>query len=672
MKHKGFLIAAVSAMAGSAVVLSGCEWRPFGRDYFVTSGDGKAGSSYGEPWINSNTYGTVNKDTTHDGENGDIYLSANYDNIIATELKDGESSAGVQEEASKQVSSSLLEMMKTKGTSPESSQVNTLYELYTDTESRKNAWTETILPQIKSLQDVQDLSGLSAYLCSDAYFDNGENIVSFDYDLDYNDPSIYSFVIIPTSLSLGDSAEYSNKSEYGEKTEDIFTKQASLLLKKAGYSDDGAKTIIQNALMFEKDIASHMKPQEFRYSSEYISSVNNPADIAQLKAEQGNFPLSGIMEAYGIDKSEHIYLIEPEWLAGMKEIYTEENFENIKSYVLIKTLQGYADSADEETYIGIRDIYNEANDIKEGSTLEDYAFSYVKGLLPGTLGKMYIESQIDPEDKNEAEKLVNDILDKYKIRVNEITFLSENTRSEALKKLENMKVHVAYTDTSPAASAADIKSKEEGGTLVEAVVAVRKADREYKLSHLNRAVSDSDLDGDITEVSVKYFGLGNILVVNAGALKGYFSSEMTREEQLGGLGSLVAKTIAGAVLKTGSEYDADGKYSPYWSDSDIKAYEDHYKNLKEELNSIKPFKDDTKLDGTRVLDSVVNEIFGFKVLNDIASDNNIDKEKLSKAFALSRFTVMREDTMEKTGLNSSEALPYITVNTTIKHNSEDM
>ena len=56
------------------------------------------------------------------------------------------------------------------------------------------------------------------------------SIVSFDYDLDYNDPSVYSFVVIPHRLSLGAPwmAEYAAKrSDYGNKTEDVFTKQAS-------------------------------------------------------------------------------------------------------------------------------------------------------------------------------------------------------------------------------------------------------------------------------------------------------------------------------------------------------------------------------------------------------------------------------------------------------------
>ena len=667
MRHKGFLVATLAGVAGSAVLLAGCEWRPYGRDYFVTPGDGKAGSSYGEPWINSNTYGTVNKDTAHNGENGDIYLSANYDKIIATELTDGKSSAGVQEEASEQVSSSLLEMMKNKGTTPESAQVNALYGLYTDTEGRKNAWTEAILPQIRSLQDVQDLAGLSAYLCSDDYFDNGENIVSFDYDLDYNDPSVYSFVVIPTSLSLGDSAEYENKSDYGNKTEDIFTKQAALLLKKAGYADDGAQTIIKNALQFEKEIAAHMKTQEFKYSSEYISSVNNPVDITKLETDQGSFPLSGIMEAYGISSGEHIYMIEPEWLAGMKEIYTEENFDNIKSYILIKTLQGFADSADEETYTGIRDIYNEANDIKEGKTLEDYAYSYVKGMLPGTLGRMYVDTQISAGDKKAAEEMASDIIEELKVQVEGFDFLSEKASSEALKKLENIKVHVAYTDTSPKASGAVITSKEEGGNLAEAVVAIRRADREDKLSRLDKEVSDDDLDGDVTDVSVRYYGIGNSLVINAGALKGYFSSGMSREEQLGGLGMFVARAAAGAVLKTGSLYDAEGKYAPCWSESDTKGYEEHYKALKEELDAVKPFKNDTKLDGARVLDNVVNELQGFKAVSQIAKEEGLNKDALETAYAKSRFTVMREDTMESQGLNSSEALPYITVDAVIKH-----
>lgn len=45
----------------------------------------------------------------------------------------------------------------------------------------------------------------------------------------------------------------------------------------------------------------------------------------------------------------------------------------------------------------------------------------------------------------------------------------------------------------------------------------------------------------------------------------------------------------------------------------------------------------------------------------------LNKDALETAYAKSRFTVMREDTMESQGLNSSEALPYITVDAVIKH-----
>lgn len=668
MKHKSFVVVTAAGIIGCSAILGGCQWRPYGRDYFVTEGDGKAGSSYGEPWVNSNTYGTVNKDTEPKGKNGDdIYLSANIDKILSTELTDGKKSAGVQEEALEQVSSCLLDMMKNKGSGAEAEQVNALYELCIDTESRKNAWTEAIVPKLRSLQDVHDLAGLSAYLCSEDYFNNGESIISFDYDVDYNYPEDYSFVMIPTSLSLGDAAEYAERSDYGKKTEDVFTQQAKLLLKKAGYSDDGAKTIVEQGLEFETQIAAYMNTQEFKYSSEYISSVNNPVDTDSLEAAQGNFPLTGMLETYGIADSEHLYMIETKWLEGMKTIYTEDNFENIKSYLLVKVLQGYADSADEETYTEMRDIYNKAYDIKKSESLEDYAYAYVKGLLPGTLGRLYAESQISEADKEAAEELIGEIAGEVTGQADKFTFLSDQAKEKAQEKINNLKVHVAYSDTSPAASTAVIKPLASGGTLADAVVEIRKADREEKVSHLNKKVSEDDFDADMTDVYVKYNGLGNSLVVTAGALKGYFSSGMSREEQLGGLGMLAAREIAKAVLKGGSLYDADGKYAPWWSESDANAYVENYKTLKEELDEIKPFKNDTKLNGARVLDSVVNELVGYKAVSALATSESVDAAKLKDAYARSRFTVMREEVMESEGLNSKDALPYITVNTVVKH-----
>lgn len=667
MKYKGLIITSIAAAIGSATILGGCEWRPFGRDYFVTAGDGKAGSSYGEPWLNSVTYGTVKEDTAHDGANGDVYLAANYDKIISSTIEEGQDSVGVQEDAVNKVSSVLLDIMKNPGGTDAGKQVHNLYELYTDVEGRADSWKRDILPLIKPLQDAGNLAELSDYLSSDAYFNNGENIVSFDYDLDYNDPEHYSFVIIPTALSLGDAAEYKSKSEYGEKTEDIFRKQAALLLEKAGYSDDGAGSIINRALEFEEKIAGVMKTQEFKYSSEYISSVNNQVNLSDIKSEEKAFPLSRMLEAYGIADCEHLYMIEPEWFTGMAEMYTEENFDSVKSYVLVKTLQGFADSSDEETYTGIRDIYNEANGIKKQETIAEHAVSYIKGNMPELTGRLFAEGQVSASDKEAVSKLAEMIRDEAKSIIEDFSFLSDNTKKMEIQKLDSMKINVAYSESSPAVPEIKIKSKSEGGSLPEALVAIREADRKEKLKRLNKEVLPDEFDGDVTDVSVKYFGQGNSLNINAGAVTGYYKSDMSREDLLGGLGTLIAREMFNAVFGTGADYDADGKYAPYRTDADNKGYNEEYKALREELDSIKPFKNDTALNSLRVSDSVIRELNSFKAVKAIADKEGIGKDSLIKAMARSRFTVMREDVMENTGLNSSDALPYIVVNIVNKY-----
>lgn len=662
MRHKGLVITSIAGVIGCAMLLGGCEWRPFGRDYFVSDGDGKAGATYGEPWVNSVTYGTVKNDTPHDAAAGDLYLAANYNDIISAEMTDGQDSVGVQEEALRQVSSCLLDIMKKPGNTQEERDINALYNLYTDIAGRENAWGKSILPLIKKLQDAQDINQLSDYLCSEDYFNNGESLVSFDYDLDYNDPSVYSFVIIPTALSLGDAGEYTDKSEYGEKREDVFKKQAAMLLEKAGYSTDGSQAIISSALDFEGKLAAHMNTQEFKYSSDYIDSVNNPVTQSHIKSTEGAFPLSDMLEAYGISESEHLYMIEPEWFKEMAALYSEENFDGIKSYLLIKALQGYADSADEATFTGMQDIYNEVYDVKTKETIEDHAYSYVKGLLPETLGGVFARTQISADAKADVEELTLRIKDKVKELVNGYEFLSDRTKAEAVQKLDNMKVNVAYSDSYPSMADVDIKTAGEGGSLAGALVSVREAKRADKLKRLNKKVAAGDFDGDVTDTEIRYFGHGNSLIVNAGAVKGLFKPEGSLEEKLAGLGSLIAREIAGAVLKSGADYDSEGKYNNYWTESDLSGYADEYTDIKTRLDAIKPFKNDTALDGARVLDSVVEEINGFKAIEAIANEEKLDFDKLTEALAKSRYTLMRERAMEETGLNSSDALPYIVVN----------
>ena len=132
------------------------------------------------------------------------------------------------------------------------------------------------------------------------------------------------------------------------------------------------------------------------------------------------------------------------------------------------------------------------------------------------------------------------------------------------------------------------------------------------MAHLNKKVSDDDFDADMTDVYVKYNGLGNSLVVTAGALKGCFSSGMSRKSSWRYRHAGGKRDRKGVVLK-GGLYDADGKYAPWWSESEENAYVENYKTLKEELDEIKPFKNDTKLNGAGGVDSVVNELAGYKV-----------------------------------------------------------
>ena len=660
-----FKAAIAAVLIGTSVTMTACSgWTPFGREYFNET-DGKATGSYGNPWLNSVTYGMVKDDTGHNSKD-DFYLDKNFEWLKNTQLAEGKKDTGAYAGLSEEVKRNVISLMTDKGTGDDSNAVKNLYSLYLDWEKRNASGFDTVKERIRPIEEITDISALSKYLASDEGIRDATDLISFDFDFDYNDPDHYSFVIVPTRLSLGDAKEYADRTDYGAGMYENYKKQAEYLLKKAGYEDSKIAGIIENGYEFEKEIAVHMKDQEFKFSDEYAKSVNNPRTLEQLSKEEGDFPLDAIIKTYGISDSDHFFLLEPEWLEGIRGLYDEGHLENIKAYLLIKTLQKYAYISDEETFREMKKIYSEINGTAENDDAE-YAYQYVKSSLRDPVNRLYGANFSDDETKKDIEALTEEILDAYKKMVSESKIFSAKTKEKATDKLDDLTVNAVFPDEKE--SGPSINGIAEATTLAEASDALAEYKRQSMISKMN-AKSEGSWDFDVTDVNVSYWPAQNCLNIGAGIVGGeYYDNAMSYEEKLGRIGMVICAEMANVISEKGALYDETGKADDWWQEDEKEAVSEIKARLSGRLKTFKPFKDDTSYDGDRVVEKMSVEITGLRAALETSKEyDDFDKEKFFENYANLYREIMTEEYMELTGLNSNTPLPFIRVNEALSEN----
>lgn len=659
-------------VAGTALTLSGCSL--FGgtdtTSQSSTDESGRVTTVYGTPWVNSITYGMVKDDTPHDEKN-DWYLNTNFTYLKDTSLPEGKESAGVSVDAAESAARKVSAVISDKNPSGHDGElVAGLYGLYTDWDLREREGISYIEQLITDIRGIESIDKLNEYLSSEELKASGINLVSFDIDYDYEDPDYYSFVIVPTALSLNDSAEYSSRTSYGDMMYEGLQKRTSYILERLGLSKDESEKILSGCMEFEKAMADCEKSREFKSSDEYAASIRNKRSISELESESVGFPLTDIMRAWGLGESKRNYLLEPEWLKGLNDYYTSEHLEQLKDYLIVSVIQKYIGLSDKESFAKMLESYDA--DSGDG-TAESYAYNFVKNKLTEPVNKLYCERYITTDSKMEAEEMCEAIISSYRYLVNENNNLSESAKEEALKKLDELTVNALYPypELQDDYSALNIMSGDSGGTLIGATLDIDGFNWQKKLDKADKTRDRNTWDVDATQSSVSYWPTQNSVNIFAGIIDSdYYRTDMSKEEKYAGLGMLIAHEIHHALDSEGARYDEKGRNNNWWSESDHTWYQDLTKRIADDYSSYKPFKNDTPYNGERVASEALAELGGMQAVINIAGDEGLDLKKLFEAYANANKEIMSENSMQIAGLNYAEPLMFLKVNTTLKQFEE--
>ncbi|MGI9126525.1 MAG: M13 family metallopeptidase [Mycobacterium sp.] len=211
--------------------------------------------------------------------------------------------------------------------------------------------------------------------------------------------------------------------------------------------------------------------------------------------------------------------------------------------------------------------------------------SLVEGLLGDAVGRLYVEQHFPPEAKARMDTLVANLREAYRVSINELGWMTPETRERALAKLDKFTPKIGYPAKWRDYSALTIRRDDLYGNVIRG--AEVEADREF--AKLGGPVDRDEWFMTPQTVNAYYNPGMNEIVFPAAILQPpFFDADADDAANYGGIGAVIGHEIGHGFDDQGSKYDGDGHLLDWWTDSDRREFTQRTTRLIEQYDAFVP------------------------------------------------------------------------------------
>ena len=187
----------------------------------------------------------------------------------------------------------------------------------------------------------------------------------------------------------------------------------------------------------------------------------------------------------------------------------------------------------------------------------------------------YVDEYFSAAAKADVEEMIGEFISIYKERILAQDWMSAETKAKAIRKLDNMGVKVGYPDSwDTYLDRVEIQSPEQGGSFFSNVIAIQRAAKAETLAHQNDAPDKREWIMTPYTVNACYDPTANDITFPAAILQAPLCDvNASREENLGGIGYIIAHEITHAFDNNGAKFDENGSAADWWTAEDYAAFQ---------------------------------------------------------------------------------------------------
>jgi putative endopeptidase len=215
------------------------------------------------------------------------------------------------------------------------------------------------------------------------------------------------------------------------------------------------------------------------------------------------------------------------------------------------------------------------------------AVAFVNGIIPESIGRIYVARYFPPEAKAKIDDLVTQVIAAMHRRIAAVDWMSDATKAKAQQKLSKLRIKIGY----PA------KWRDYSSLALRADDLVGDAERSqayewsFRLARLNKPVDRDEWDQMPQTVNAGYSPNNNDLTFLAAILQPpFFDPKADMAVNYGGIGAVIGHEITHGFDDQGRKYDGNGALKTWWSAEDAAKFKSRADLLAAQFDKFEPIK----------------------------------------------------------------------------------
>jgi len=387
----------------------------------------------------------------------------------------------------------------------------------------------------------------------------------------------------------------------------LYTGQGGLGLPDESYYRDGKFAPIVAAYtahvekMFElagvadpKGAAARVVGLETKLASHHWDNVTlrDPQKTYNLKTAEeaaGLFPLLATwFDAAGIDadKRTEIVVSTPDFFAGAAGLLDEVPVSTWQEWLAMRVVSAAAPYLSSEFVDANFAFYGTAiSGTPRNKDRWKRGVAVVEAGLGEAVGQIYVARHFPESHKARMQTLVANLIEAYRRSINDVGWMGEDTKAEALRKLEAFRAKIGYPDEWIDYSAVEIDPEDLLGNVERA----HNADVDRHLDEVGKPVDRNKWLMTPQTVNAYYHPMMNEIVFPAAILQPpFFTADADDAVNYGGIGAVIGHEIGHGFDDQGSQFDGGGALRNWWTDQDRQAFEALTARLVAQYDALSP------------------------------------------------------------------------------------
>ena len=457
--------------------------------------------------------------------------------------------------------------------------IATIYEQGMDSIRRNREGAAPIKGKLSKIENASPSEMMDLFRWMQRH--EGSPLMGVSMMEDLANSSVYAMYVGSSGLGLGDRDYYLLNDKRSKEVRNAYIKLIETQMQNAGYSKKDAKRIAKNVIKIETLLADSTWTRE---ESRNIPAMYNPRTIAQIEEMYPNLPVRAMVEDLGIPVPETLIVTEINTVKQADNLMKSLTDREKKDLYLWKVVAGAAPYLSDNFSDASFEFSKVMQGVQQQKPRWKKSLAKVEGVMGEGIGQLYVEQYFPESSKIYMEGLVENLRKSLGKHIIQLPWMTDDTKFEALKKLNNITVKIGYPDKWKDYSLLEI---EPALSYYENMDAAGEWALQRELEKWGKPVDRSEWGMTPQTINAYYNPVFNEIVFPAGILQApFYDPESSDAENYGGIGVVIGHELTHGFDDQGSNFDADGNMVNWWTEADAAAFTEKTKGLAAQYSAV--------------------------------------------------------------------------------------